>query len=226
VAKASTVFIIASNENRNGKTLLARVLADYLLLDGRDPFLIDTDAANPTLRNFFPGRTHLADLTHVQGQIRIFDRILASTGRDYVIDLSAAHLDGFFRQAEELQFFAETRKLGYRIAVLFIVDADDASARAARAVQRLKGIDQFIPVHNHFIGTSWPNLDNMFDIPSVDQELLAIVSNRRFSLRAFILGDPQNLPEEMDKPLKQFLYSVMQGLSDAEADLSLQKLRG
>lgn len=226
MAKASTVFIIASNENRNGKTLLARILADYLLLDSRDPFLIDTDAANPTLRTFFPGRTHLADMTHVQGQIRIFDRILASTGRDYVIDLSAAHLDGFFKQAEELQFFAETRKLGYRVAVFFVVDADPASARTARTIQRAKGVDLFLPVHNLFVGTSWPSPESMLEIPILEHDAFNFVSSRRFSLRAFVLGDPQNLPEEMDKQLKRFLYAVMQGLSDAESDLSLQKLRG
>jgi len=37
MALESTVYIICSDQHRNGKTLLARVLVDYLMLDGRDP---------------------------------------------------------------------------------------------------------------------------------------------------------------------------------------------
>ena len=52
MAYTPTVYITASDQHRNGKTLLARLLADYLLLDGRDPFMIDTDAPDGPLRNF------------------------------------------------------------------------------------------------------------------------------------------------------------------------------
>ena len=39
MASHFAVHIVCSDRHRNGKTLLARVLVDFLLLDGRDPFV-------------------------------------------------------------------------------------------------------------------------------------------------------------------------------------------
>ena len=97
MAHIPTVYITASDQHRNGKTLLARLLADYLMLDGHDPFMIDTDAPDGPLRSYFPGRTALADFSQMQGQMKLFDTIMASPGRDYVVDLPVRHMEGFFK---------------------------------------------------------------------------------------------------------------------------------
>ena len=75
MAITPTIYVVVSDQHRNGKTLLARLLSDYLLLDGRDPFLFDTDAPDGPLRNFFPGRTALADFAAIRGQMKLFDTI-------------------------------------------------------------------------------------------------------------------------------------------------------
>jgi hypothetical protein len=224
VAQAPTVFIVASDQHRNGKTLFARILTDYLLLDGRDPFVIDTDAPDGPLRAYFPGRTQLADYANVQGKIKIFDTILTSIGRDYVIDLTARHTDAFFDKAAELGFFAETAKLGYRIIVFFIVDADAASLKKARALQESLEVDLFVPVRNQYIGSAWPEDEGSFNIPALDQAIVKVISGRRFSLRAYVLGDPQNLDNAMDLPLKRFIYEIMQNLNNLEPTISLKGL--
>ena len=216
MAHIPTVYITASDQHRNGKTLLARLLADYLMLDGFDPFMIDTDAPDGPLRSYFPGRTALADFSQMQGQMKLFDTILASPGRDYVVDLPARHLDGFFKAVYELNFFGEAKKTGFRIVVFYIVDRAAASLKAARLLQEFPGIDLFVPVKNEFVGTSWPDSERGLVIPALPQAIAFAITERRFSFRAFVLGDTQHLAPELQAPLSKFLYDVLSNLGNLE----------
>jgi hypothetical protein len=225
VAHAPTVYVTASDQHRNGKTLLARLLVDYLMLDGRDPFLIDTDVPEGPLRSYFPGRTLLADFAAMQGRMKVFDTILAAPGRDYVIDLPQRHTKPFFTAVKDLDFFAECRAQGFRIFIFYVVDIDKASARAAHETAEIKGIDLFVPVHNHFVGTSWPHGEGVFDLPNLDPDVVPEVLDRRFSFRNFVQGDNQNLPEHMHVSLQRFLYDALQNLSNLEPMTSLKGLR-
>ncbi len=225
MADHPTVYIIASDQNRNGKTLLARLLADYLLLDGRDPFLIDTDPPDAPLRSYFPGRTQMADLGNVQGQIKIFDTMLTSVGRDYVIDLTARHTDAFFQQVKDLDFTTELKARGYRIVILFIVDSAPESAKAYRLLSRTLRADLHLPVRNHFVGSSLPADERAFDIPRLDESVIKPMMHRHFSIRAFVLGDPQNLEPAGDIALKRFVYAIMQAFNDLDPAISLARAK-
>jgi hypothetical protein len=225
LAANPTVYIIASDQTRNGKTLLARMLADYLLLDGRDPFLFDTDTPDVPLRGYFPGRTQIAEFGHVQGQIRIFDTILASTGRDYIIDLAARDRLSFFEKATEMAYASELSTLGYQVMVFFIVDHNLDSLNAFKPLTRSFAADLIVPVRNAFVGSAWPDGSDAFNIPLLAEPVMRFISDRHFSLREYILGDPQNLPESMDLSLKRFVYVVMQAFTDLEPRVSLTRLR-
>ena len=89
MAAPALIAIVCSDRHRNGKTLLARLLVDHLLMEERDPYCLDLSYPEGTLRSFFPGRTALVDFEHVPGQMKVFDTILAGPGRDYVIDVPA-----------------------------------------------------------------------------------------------------------------------------------------
>ena len=95
MASSPLIAIVCSDRHRNGKTMLARVLVDFLLLEGRDPYCLDLSHPEGALRAFFPGRTALVDFAQVSGQMKVFDTILAGPGRDYVIDLPAQELARF-----------------------------------------------------------------------------------------------------------------------------------
>jgi hypothetical protein len=225
VANTPTVYITASDQHRNGKTLLARLLADYLLLDGRDPFMIDTDAPEGPLRKFFPGRTALADFAIMPGQMKLFDTIIASPGRDYVIDLPARHTDGFFQAVTGLKFFEELKRLGFRIIIFYVVDRQPASLRAAKALQKFPDIDLFVPVENQHVGSFWPKSEGDLIIPALPQALAIAIADKRFSLRGFVLGDTQHLAEEYQPVLSNFLYEVLNNLGNLEPLVTLQNLR-
>jgi hypothetical protein len=225
VANTPTVYITASDQHRNGKTLLARLLADYLMMDGRDPFMIDTDAPEGPLRSYFPGRTALADFAHMQGQMKLFDTILGSPGRDYIVDLPARHMEGFFKATSELDFFTETKKAGFMVILFFIVDRSAASLKAAHAHEHLAGIDLFVPVINEYVGSNWPRQDGAMLIPALPQSLAFAISEKRFSLRSFILGDSQGIAEELRPILTSFVFDVLSNFSNLEPLASLKSLQ-
>jgi hypothetical protein len=220
-----TVHIICSDQHRNGKTLLARLLVDYLMLDGRDPFVIDTDAPDGPLRSFFPGRTALADFAAIKGQIKLFDTILASPGRDYVIDLPARHTENFFHTARDLDFFAACKEQGFRIFVFYVVDNTFASLKTAQGLQREKGVDLFVAVCNGQVGSTWPDDEGALNLPFLSAPLASAIANKRFSIREFVQGDPQGLKAEETVILQTFLYDVLNSLNGLEPVMTMKTLK-
>jgi hypothetical protein len=220
-----TIYVVASDANRNGKTLLARLVSDYLLLDGKDPFIFDTDAPDGPLRQFFPGRTALADFEKMAGRMKVFDTILGSPGRDYVIDLPQRHMLDFFKVVEELSFFPEAKAHGFRIIVFFVVDRPTTSLRMARAIYDTDGIDHFVAVTNDNVGTSWPEDEGSLNMPVLPRSVSVAISDRRFSLRNFVLGETHGLVGADKTLLNAFLFRIMDGLNSLDVDISLNRLR-
>ncbi len=225
MAAGSTIYITASDQNRNGKTLLARLIVDYLLLDGKDPFILDTDAPDGPLRQFFPGRTVLADFEKMHGQMRLFDTILAAPGRDYVVDLPQRHMLDFFKAVDELNFFAEAKAHGFRIVVFFVVDRVLASLKTAKAIFEEPGIDLFVAVKNENVGSVWPPEEGALVLPALPRSVAIAIADRRFSLRNFVLGDDQGLEGADKLALNQFLFAVLGGLNGLDTEVSLAQLR-
>jgi hypothetical protein len=225
MAVTPTIYIVCSDTHRNGKTTLARLIADYLLLDGHDPFLIDTDAPDGPLRTFFPGRTALADFTNVRGQMKLFDTILASPGRDYVIDLPVRHVDSFFAKEVDLGFFKEAQSAGFRIFVFYVVDNTYTSRNDAKLLKEHGGIDLFVPVRNMLVGSTWESDEASLTIPAMSPALAQAVLNRRFSFRNFVQGDLQGLPQQQCMELQSFLYEALNNLNNLEPIVTLAKLK-
>jgi hypothetical protein len=227
LAAQPVIHIVCSDRHRNGKTLLARVLIDYLMLDGHDPFVIDAGFPGGALRNYFPGRTALVDFAATPGQMKLFDTILASPGRDYVIDLPAAQTDNFFKASVDLGFFDEAARLGFRIVVLFVIDQRHESIKAARAVEAKARPDLLMFVGNHFIGSAVGGEEQgaLVEIPALDPEIVATTSATRFSFRSFLLGDGQGLAAAQGTLLKTFLYEIMTGLRNIAPAVTLQALK-
>jgi len=227
LADKPTIYIVCSDRHRNGKTLLARVLVDYLMLEKRDPFVIDAGFPEGPLRAAFPGRTALVDFSQVQGQMKLFDTIMGSPGRDYVIDLPVPQTENFFATYSQLDFHIEATKAGFQIVVFFIVDKDYSSLRFSEDVQRQVAPALFVPVRNIYIGSALvPRSDTLsIDIPELDRDVMNLVEARHFSLRNFILGDEGNMAAQHSRKLKIFLLEMMTALRDIEPAMTLARLR-
>ena len=227
MADTPTIYIVCSDRHRNGKTLLARVLVDYLLLENRDPFVIDAGFPEGPLRAAFPGRTALVDFAQVQGRMKLFDTIMGYPGRAYVIDLPAPQMENFFETYRQLDFGDEAARAGFQIVILFIVDKELSSLKAAEQIQREFGSALFVPVRNAQVGSALDHHGSSFmiDIPILDREVMNLIEIKRFSLRSFILGEESNLPERFSRKLKIFLLDMMTALRDIEPAMTLAKLR-
>jgi len=208
--------------------MLARVLVDYLMLNGRDPFVIDVDFPEGPLRTYFPGRTALVDFAATAGQMKLFDTILGSPGRDYIIDLPSSQTQNFFKTCIELAFIAEAQRLGFRIVVLFVVDQNPDSLKAADDLDRQARPDLIVLVRNGFVGSALTNIGHrtVIDLPALDPEIAALTEARRFSFRSFLLDDDQGLEAGQRTVLKSFLYGIMTSLRDIAPAVTLRALRG
>ena len=98
----TTIYVVTSDEARNGKTFFARLLVEYLLLAKRNPVVFDAGWPHQHMKQRWPGRTQTADFSKVQGQMAFFDRVLAMPARDCVLDLSWRDLQTFLSLAEAI----------------------------------------------------------------------------------------------------------------------------
>ena len=83
----SSITIVASPRPRVGKTLLARLLADFYLQEGRSVATFDLNAGERTLAQFLPEKTTLATVRDINGQMALFDRLIADEDTTKVVDI-------------------------------------------------------------------------------------------------------------------------------------------
>ena len=70
-------------------------------------------------------------------------------------------------------------------------------------------VDLFVPVRNMMVRSMWPEDDGALTIPFLPAPVALLVSNRRFSFRAFVQGDMQGLGADMMPVLQEFLYETL-----------------
>lgn len=137
---ASTKFhIVCSDQSRNGKTLVARLLADYLILCRRAPLIFDAAPAAGGLRSFFPARASKVELS-TAGQMALFDRALAQP-QDCVLDLPAHLLTCVTELMRHIGFGEETHTPGLEVVVLFVADHNVDSLLAGCKLRGLLILD-------------------------------------------------------------------------------------
>jgi hypothetical protein len=161
------------------------------------------------------------------GRMMLFDTILESPGRDYVIDLPAPQTVAFFEAAHELDFFDAARQAGFGIVILFIVDKTAGSLEAAARLGELAMPDSLVPVRNQHVGSSLPESyeGTVVEMPALNRELVSLIEDRRFSLRLFLMGEEQLVPQNFRAQLKSFLYQVITGLRDIEPAMTLNRVK-
>jgi Mrp family chromosome partitioning ATPase len=88
---------IVSPRPRVGKTLLARLLADFHLHEGRSVAAFDLNVGERTLAQFLPEKTTVATIRDINGQMVLFDRLVADEDITKVIDLGHESFESFFQ---------------------------------------------------------------------------------------------------------------------------------
>ena len=230
------ITVVCSDEARNGKTLTARLLADNLLMTGRDPFVFDCDDPRGRITRFYPERSRLLDIAKTSGQIRMFDAILAEPARDYIIDLPAHGLDPFFTVVDDLDFINAAHDAGTELVISYVLDQTPTSVMTARDLRGAFSTESFYLIRNAWNANPLTKRqvrevyeeiepDAVFHLPLVDREAMSIAEEAPFSFFAFAEGRYGGLTPMVRLRLRSFLSEVMEQFQSKELSLDLGTLK-
>ncbi|MFN5718073.1 MAG: hypothetical protein ACK463_26605, partial [Bradyrhizobium sp.] len=83
---STPVYIICSPRPQVGKTLIARLLAEFLLLKNGDVLCYDINLKEPSLLDYLPRITETADVIDTYGKMQLMDRVIVNDGIAKVVD--------------------------------------------------------------------------------------------------------------------------------------------
>ena len=118
--RRTPAYIICSPRPQVGKTLIARLLCEFLLLQRGGVIGFDVNLKEPTLLDFLPRTTETAEIDDTFGKMALMDRLILNDGTAKVIDLGFHAFDEFFRMTGEIGFFKEAARRGIVPMVLFV----------------------------------------------------------------------------------------------------------
>src|SRR6204780_2382460 len=121
------VYIVCSPRPLVGKTLVARLLSEFLLLKSGEGSAFDVNLKEPSLLEFLPDITETAEVDDTFGKMSLMDRLIVNDGIAKVIDLGFHAFDEFFKMSEEIGFMKEAARRGVAPVVLFVADTDRVS---------------------------------------------------------------------------------------------------
>jgi len=145
------VYIICSPRPQVGKTLLARLLSEFLLLKNGNVVSFDINLKEPSLLEYLPGITETADVIDTYGKMQLMDRLIVNDSVAKVMDLGFHAFDEFFKMFEEIGFMKEAARRRIVPIVLFMADTDRASARAHEMLRAEIPPDQLITIDNEYV---------------------------------------------------------------------------
>jgi hypothetical protein len=148
----NSVTIVASPRPRVGTPLLARLLTDFHIHEGRPVAAFDLNSGEGTLAEFLPGQVITSEIGDIAGQMALFDRLVAGDDTTKIVDLGHESFGSFFALARQIDFAGEARRRSIAPAILFVITPDSTSVESYRNLR--SGLPQaaLTPVHNELLG--------------------------------------------------------------------------
>jgi hypothetical protein len=148
---ATPVYIICSPRPLVGKTLIARLLSEFLLLKNGTVAAFDISLKEPSLLEYLPKITETAEVEDTFGKMALMDRLIINDGVAKVIDLGFHAFDEFFKMSGEIGFVKEAARRGVAPIVLFVADTDRISARGYPMLQRQIPATALVTIDNEYV---------------------------------------------------------------------------
>jgi hypothetical protein len=145
------VYIICSPRPLVGKTLIARLLTEFLLLKHGAVAGFDINLKEPSLLEYLPEVTETAEVDDTFGKMALMDRLIVNDGIAKVIDLGFHAFDEFFKMSEEIGFMKEAARRGVAPVILFVADTDRVSARGYPMLQQQIPTTALVTVDNEHV---------------------------------------------------------------------------
>lgn len=144
----TAVFIVASPRPANGKTFLARLLVDFLRMNGGPVEAFELAAGDNALSDQLPELTSYAEVDSTKARMRLFDRLITPDGVAKVVDVGHLAFQRFFSVMDEISFAEAAQRRSLEVIVLYAADAHATSVKAYGILQRRLPSLVLVPVFN------------------------------------------------------------------------------
>ena len=145
------VYIICSPRPLVGKTLIARLLSEFLLLKNGEVAAFDINLKEPSLLDYLPKITETAEVDDTFGKMALMDRLIVNDGIAKLIDLGFHAFDEFFKMSEEIGFMKEAARRGVAPVILFVADTDRVSARGYPMLKQQIPATALVTIDNEYV---------------------------------------------------------------------------
>jgi hypothetical protein len=234
VTSRTPLVIVCSPEARVGRTLVARLLIDFFLMEDRPVAGFDFLAEPPSLIDFLPDHTAQAHVADIRGQMALFDRLIVPDRIAKVVDLSPTSFQQFFSVMAQIGFIGDARSRGIEPIALYIAAPDAVSQRAYAELQRALPDLVLVPVYNEAIGQGHRARKNFplsrassipIQIPALPQYFYRYLEATPFSFAEFRGTPPQDIPLETYLELLRWMRRVFVEFRELELRLLLNDVR-
>ena len=216
------VYIICSPRPLVGKTLLARLLSEFLLLKNGTVAAFDINLKEPSLLEYLPKITETAEVDNTFGKMALMDRLIVNDGIAKVIDLGFHAFDEFFKMSDEIGFMKEAARRDVSPIVLFVADTDRASARSYPTLQQQIPATALVTIDNeHVVRGELPLAmadGRTLHIAALPVFLKTYIDRLNFSFTEYLRHEKDTSTE-----LHQWIRKNYSSFRDLELSLILQR---
>ena len=219
---ATPVYIICSPRPQVGKTLIARLLSEFLLLKNGQVLSFDINLKEPSLLDYLPDITETADVIDTFGKMQLMDRIILDDGLSKVIDLGFHAFAEFFRMSDEIGFLKEAARRNVAPIILFMADIDRVSSRSHEMLGQQIPPHSLITVDNEHVvrGELPPSMsrDRVLRVGALPTFLKTYIDRLTFSFTGYLRQEKDSSTE-----LHQWIRRNYLMFRELELDLILQR---
>ena len=220
---ATPIYIICSPRPLVGKTLLARLLSEFLLLKNGTVTAFDINLKEPSLLEYLPRITETANVDNTFGKMTLMDRLIVNDGIAKVIDLGFHAFDEFFTMTDEIGFLKEAARRGVAPIILFVADTDRVSARGYPMLQDQIPATSLVTIDNEHVvrGELPPAMarGRTIRVAALPAFLKTYIDRLNFSFTGYLRQEKDSSTE-----LHQWIRKNYSSFRDLELSLLLQGL--
>lgn len=213
----SFVFVVCSPHPRAGVTTTATLLSEYFTWRGLSVEGFDTDPYESAFANRFPDRVEVTDISTIQGQISLFDKLLIFDDKPRIVDVWNRSFQKFFTILQETGFAEEARRLSIEIVLIYCADELPASLVTAKQISLLwpdmpmivvgnEGAAEFQANINHFLANFPTRLS--LHIRELDPQVSRSINKDSFSYAEFLKNPPFDMSIIVRSALRKWLVHV------------------
>jgi hypothetical protein len=216
------VYIICSPRPLVGKTLIARLLSEFLLLKNGTVTSFDINLKEPSLLEYLPKITETAEVDNTFGKMQLMDRLIVDDGIAKVIDLGFHVFDEFFKMSDEIGFLKEAARRKVAPMILFMADTDRVSARGHEVLRAQIPPANLVTIDNeHVVRGELPEAmshGRLLRIAALPSFLKTYIDRLNFSFTDYLRNEKDSSTE-----LHQWVRRNYLSFRELELSLILQK---